>query len=314
MTRELISGVLPVLPTVFTETNRIDSAGYERVAAYVLGAGAHGVVFPGLASEYDQLSMTERLELTALTGQLCTGRAAFVVGASAADPDEAITYAKAGADAGADAAMIITPHAFAGDIEGLKSFYASVSEASGLPIMLQNAPKPMGIALSVDETVHVTRAVPNIDYVKEETAPCGQRISAIRNAAPHLAGVFGGAGGRQVIDEIRRGSRGTLPASEITELHVEMWNAHVAGNERHARDLFDRSLPLLMMQMTYRWRLTKEVLMRRGLIEHTHVRAPGPCLDAGDQAELDILLDRLSDVLSLPSPTAGQSAAASATG
>jgi 4-hydroxy-tetrahydrodipicolinate synthase len=39
--------------------------------------------------------------------------------------------------------------------------------------------------------------------------------------------------------------------------------------------------------------LRKETLRRRGIIASSRVRAPGPALDADDQAELTHLLDRL---------------------
>ena len=90
-----------------------------------------------------------------------------------------------------------------------------------------------------------------------------------------------------------------MPACEITELHVAMLARYADGNEQGARDLFERTLPLLSMQAIFRWRLTKEVLRRRGLIENTFVRAPGAALDRHDMAELDALLARLADIFPL---------------
>jgi 4-hydroxy-tetrahydrodipicolinate synthase len=65
--------------------------------------------------------------------------------------------------------------------------------------------------------------------------------------------------------------------------------------------LFERTLPLLSMQAIFRWRLTKAVLKRRGLIASDHVRAPGPAMDADDQRELDILLGRIADLVPMDS-------------
>ena len=53
----ILSGVLPILPTIFTASGAIDEAGTRRVVEYIIGsAGARGIVFPGLASEYETLS------------------------------------------------------------------------------------------------------------------------------------------------------------------------------------------------------------------------------------------------------------------
>jgi 4-hydroxy-tetrahydrodipicolinate synthase len=293
-----LKGVLPILPTIFTESGAIDEAGTRRVLDYIVEAGAQGVVFPGLASEYDMLDRDERLHLTARIGEWLDGRIPFVVGGSTENTDEAIAYAEAGARAGAQAAMILTPKAYAADFEGMKRFFEAAHAGSGIAIMVQNAPPPMGIGMPLEQVAQLAHEVPGIRYVKEEAAPSGQRITRLSElAGGSLDAVFGGAGARYVIDELVRGARGTMPACEVTELHVRMLAAFDEGREQDARDLFERTLPLLSMQANFRWRLTKAVLQRRGLIDSTYVRAPGPELDRYDRLELDALLARLGDLL-----------------
>jgi len=298
-----LSGVMPILPTIFDGAGRVDRAGTRRVLEYVIDSGAAAVVFPGLASEYDTLSVDERLEMTEALGGWMEGRVPLIVGASAADEADVVRYAQAGAQAGAVAAMVLTPKALAGDVQAMTCFYRTVHAASGIAVMVQNAPAPMGIGMPLAQIAAMAHAVDGIRYVKEEAPPSGQRITELR----HLAGdaidaVFGGAGGRYVIDEFVRGATGVMPACEITELHVRMHAHFVQGELQQARDLFERTLPLLNMQANFRWRLTKAVLQRRGLIEHTFTRAAGPALDAFDEAELEALLARLCDarLLALP--------------
>ena len=90
-----------------------------------------------------------------------------------------------------------------------------------------------------------------------------------------------------------------MPAAEITDLHVRMWNAFQAGDEAEARDLYTRTLPLLIIQLLYRMRLTKYVLTRRGIFNNSNVRAPLPEFDAFDDAELVAQLDSLSDLFEI---------------
>jgi dihydrodipicolinate synthase/N-acetylneuraminate lyase len=296
----MLSGVLPVLPTIFTASGAIDERGTRRVVEYIIASGARGIVFPGLASEYETLTRDERLHLTRSIGDWIGGRVPLIVGASAAATDDAIAFAAAGAQVGAAAAMILTPKQFADDLAGMRDFYRAVHAGSGIDIMLQNAPAPMGIGLSLEKVAELARAVDGIRYVKEEAPPSGQRITRLAAlAGDSLLAVFGGAGARYLIDELARGAKGTMPACEITELHVEMVDRFNRRDETGARDLFERTLPLLNMQAVFRWRLTKAVLQRRGLIESAFVRAAGPELDRYDQAELDALLVRLVDLLPL---------------
>jgi dihydrodipicolinate synthase/N-acetylneuraminate lyase len=295
-----LAGVLPILPTIFTDSGAIDEAGTRRVLDYVVDAGASGIVFPGLASEYDTLTMDERLHMTAQVGRWVDGRIDFVVGASATTTNDAAAYALAGARAGAAAAMILTPHSMANDLASMAAFFRDVHASAGIAIMLQNAPAPMGIGLALDKVAVLAREVDGIRYVKEEAPPSGQRITELSGlAGDSLDAVFGGAGARYVIDELTRGAKGTMPACEITELHVAMYDHFVAGETAQARNLFERTLPLLNMQAIFRWRLTKAVLQRRGLIDSAFVRANGAKLDRYDQLELAALLHRLSDLVPL---------------
>ncbi|MEN9873871.1 MAG: hypothetical protein RL186_768, partial [Pseudomonadota bacterium] len=294
MPKGSISGAAPVLPTPFTATGEIDEQGFKNIVNFCIAKGVDCLVFPGLASEYDHLSLDERLFLIDLLGGLTNGHVKFIVGASGRTIEETPILVEAGRKAGAAAAMVVTPSRFKDDPVGLVEFYAQLQ---GQPIMLQNAPSPMGLGLSAGQVLDIVRAAPNIRYVKEENMPCGQRISQILKGAPdNLIGVFGGAGGRYITDELARGAMGTMPAAELTEVHVAMMRAHLAGDAALVRELYDRVLPLLTMQAVFRWRLTKEVFLRRGLIKSAYTRAPGPAFDAQDVKEFDIMLSRLEDL------------------
>lgn len=293
-----IFGTAPVMPTPFTSKGEIDEQGFRSVANFAIDQGVDCLVFPGLASEYDHLSLDERLYLISLLGEITSGKIDFVVGASGHVPGETPTLIEAGYKAGAAAAMVVTPGVYAGDLAGLEAFYAEITDGANIPVMLQNAPKPMGIGLSASEVLGIVKNVPGIRYVKEETMPCGQRISQMLTNPPnHLVGVFGGAGARYIVDELKRGAIGTMPAIELVEGHVQLMRAHGQNDAARVWSLYERMLPILASQAIFRWRLTKEVLLRRGLIESTYTRAPGPELDVIDKAELGAMLARLSDVV-----------------
>ena len=286
-----------MVATPFGEDGRPDVGDLRSVVAWLLRAGVDGVVFPGVASEVDQLAAAERDHLVGVVGSELGGRAAFVVGASAPTASAAATFAQAGLEAGAAAAMIMAPRSLAMDEAALLRFYRRAAEP-GIPIILQNAPPPAGAGLDIALMARVVAAVPEIRYVKEETMPCGQRIGALLALAPpHLDGVFGGAGARYLIDELARGAVGTMPACELADVHVALMRAWRMGDRQRARMLYSRSLPLLVFQAVFRMDMTKEVLRRRGVIQSRGVRAPGPRLDAGDHAELTELLADAADIL-----------------
>mgnify|MGYP000134243256 CR=1 FL=1 len=298
-----ISGVFPVLPTPFDASGQPDAASMRHLVRYLLESGVDGMTFPGVASEVAQLQPVERQALMRLVMQEVAGRVPVISGISS--PDLATTQALA-ADAvalGASALMVAAP-AGVKDIQGQIAYFRAIAQTvPGVPIMLQNVPPPAGAGLEPADVLDILRAVPAIRYVKEETLPSGQRLTAVRSAAPpSLAGVFGGAGGRYITDELRRGACGTMPAIELAEVHVALFRAHRSDNETAVRTLFTRMLPILNVQAVFRWSLTKYVLKRRGLIACAGQRAAGPRLDATDQLDVDAFLHDLRDLL-LPEVT-----------
>ncbi len=169
--------------------------------------------------------------------------------------------------------------------------------------MLQNAPSPIGAGLPPEDVARIAGAVDGIDWVKEETMPCGQNLTRILAASGDgIRGVFGGAGGRYITDELARGSLGTLPAAELADLHVRLCRAWAAGDEAEARRLFMVSMPLLNFQAVFRMHMTKEVLRLRGVLSQTHVRGAGPRMDAGDRAELHALLRQIAPEFAIHPP------------
>jgi 4-hydroxy-tetrahydrodipicolinate synthase len=295
-----LSGVFPVLPTPFTPQGAVDRAAFARIFDFVLASGADGIVFPGMASEVEKLTADERADLVAFLGERLAGRIPFIVGASAATPEAAAGFAEAGRKAGAVAAMIMAPSACGQDVAAHVAFYRAVSERTPLALMLQNAPSPMGAGLAPELVAEIATQAPAIRYVKEETLPCGQHVTKILAATKgSLAGVFGGAGARYVLDELARGASGTMPASELADVHVAMMRAWKGGDRGRARTIYSRTLPLLLFQAIFRVRATKTLLQMRGLLDCTAARAAGPIFDAHDSAEFAILAAEAADLFSV---------------
>jgi 4-hydroxy-tetrahydrodipicolinate synthase len=294
----MLQGVFPVIPTPFHPDGKPDEAGLRRLVRYLLACGVDGVTYPGVASEVGQLSREERLHLTEVVLNEVNGRVPVIAGASSTDPEATIAFARAAQAGGAQAMMVAVP-ADRPSVEQQIDYFSAVAQAvPGVALMLQNVPPPAGAGLEAAAVLQVLAAVPAIRYVKEETLPSGQRLSVVRSQAPaSLLGVFGGAGGRYITDELRRGAAGTMPAIELAEVHVALMRAHRAGDAAGVRQLFTRMLPVLNVQAVFRWSLTKHVLRSRGLIACDLQRAPGPRLDALDRADVDAFMGDLRALL-----------------
>ncbi len=56
----MLKGIFPVIPTLFTDDDTVDPGAMRSVVRFALDAETHGVIFPGVASEYNLLSVEER--------------------------------------------------------------------------------------------------------------------------------------------------------------------------------------------------------------------------------------------------------------
>lgn len=300
-----ITGVFPVLPTPFDAAGEPDAAGLATLVRYLLRCGVDGMTFPGVASEVATLSEAERSELTALVIREAAGRVPVVAGVSSNDAALTLRLARLAAAQGAAALMVAAPVTLTTAAEQIAHFQSIAAAVPGTALMLQNVPPPAGAGLDPGVLLEILEAVPEIRYVKEEALPSGQRLSAVLARAPaSLLGVLGGAGGRYITDELRRGACGTMPAIELAELHVRLFEAHRAGDAAAVRQLFTRMLPVLNIQAVFRWSLTKQVLHGRGLIRHTAQRMAGPVLDALDRQDVDAFMADLADLLLSPADLA----------
>ena len=294
-------GVFVILATPFSDDGSLDEDGLRDVVEFSIAAGAHGLVSPANASEFSALSDPERLRVIEVVGRMARGRLPFVAGVSGVSAQVAVWLAKHAADAGADAVIAMPPYISKPPADGVRAYYQALSGATELPIFIQNYPLPVGVPMSAGLLGQLAREIERVDYIKEEVPPVTHSVSAdIAACGDSVEGVFGGAAGRFMLDEMSRGAAGTMPACDVPEVHAAVWNAWQAGDVSGAREVFNRLLPLLNFEMLHSVQGYKEVLRRRGVIRSAHVRtaATGP-LDAHDHAELDAILSDISDLWSI---------------
>jgi 4-hydroxy-tetrahydrodipicolinate synthase len=293
-------GVFTIPCTPFTESGELDEESLRREVRFCLAAGAHGLVAPVNASEFTSLSDDERRRVAVLLVEEAAGRVPVVIGVTGGSSAIAAGFARHAREIGADAVIAMPPHIRKASPREIESYYRTVAEAAALPVFLQGFMPPVGTPMSAELMARLLREIEHVDYVKEETIPAGQVMTQlIAQAGSSLRGVMGGMAGRYLLDEHRRGACGTMPACEITDLHVALWNRLEAADEEGARELFNRMLPLLNYEALFGATLYKEVLYRRGVIHCAATRgAVGP-LDAFDHRELDAILSDLSPLFTV---------------
>jgi 4-hydroxy-tetrahydrodipicolinate synthase len=113
-------------------------------------------------------------------------------------------------------------------------------------------------------------------------------LPALTQAGPELKGIFGGAAGRWMLPELERGACGFMPACQLTDIYVQIWDLWESGNRDGARTLFNKLLPIINLEAMLSVNLAKEILVRRKVIATPYVRRPdGVALDQYDILEME---------------------------
>ena len=177
-------------------------------------------------------------------------------------------------------------------------YYEAISNACGLPIFVQNNMPPVGTNLSAEFLVKLCREIEHVEYVKEETVPSTLKLTEVLKLDSEgvCKGVQGGAGGRYLIEEHRRGSAGNMPGCHVTDVVVGFWNALESGDAERALSIYKAMAPLFFYEHqlpgTY-----KEALKRRGVIDCAYSRNAPISTDELGSAYLDEILAALRPLM-----------------
>ena len=301
-------GVFVIVVTPFDEHGNIDEESLRAEVEFCLEAGVHGLVTPANASEWYALSDAERRRVSGIVVEQTRRRVPVILSVTGGSQWAAVEMAQAAQDIGADGLMAMPPPLKPPRRDGLFEYYRGISQAARVPIIIQNCHPPLGTPMPPDLLARMVDELPQVDYVKEEAEPCTHLMSQVSELIKDQAkfkGIFGGQAARFFMNEAARGACGTMPACDIPEAHCALWAAFARGDLSETRRIYYRILPLLTMESLYPMVIYKEVLRRRGAIRSATVRNPSHApLDEVDHRELDILLDELSDLLTVKGPFA----------
>lgn len=291
-----LHGILPVLQISFGVHDTVDEDDLRREVDFCIDAGVHGLVVPALASEFMVLTDAERLRVVEVVLRHANDRVPVVVGVAGTSTAAAVAFSRHARANGAGAVMALPPYVRRPSLDGVVGYYAAIAAAAELPVVIQNAPPPLGLNLPRGVIGRLVTEIELVQYVKEERLPPGHHMSELLASPPAgLCGVFGGSAGLYLIGELGRGAIGCMPSAAFADVLVAIYALFVAGDRDRACAAYHRLLPALTLEMSVQMALSKDVLRRRGVFASTRMRDPEfPALDVGDYAELDALWPELS--------------------
>ena len=233
----MIKGIFAPIPTPFID---------EEIAFDKLGenlgkwgrTGLTGVVVMGSNGEAPYLEEDEKVEVWAFTRKHFPNDKMVIAGTGQETTRATIRLTKKAADAGASAALVISPSYFKANMKepALEQYYKDVADKSPIPVLIYNMPGNTGVNLSSGLVVRLSQH-PNIVGVKDSSGNIVQ-ISEIITGAPDTFSVFAGSASFLLPALVMGARGGTLAtANVVPDTCVKIFDLANAGKIAEAREV-----------------------------------------------------------------------------
>ncbi len=266
---------------------QIDYASFLRLLDYQRAGGVDGVVVGGTTGESATLSTAELGELVRVARDHLPPEILVIAGSGSNSTQRAVELTGWVFEAGADAAMVVTPFYNKPMQNGLQKHYETIADAAPGPIILYNVPSRTGCDLAPstvgrlaghERIVAVKEAVPDMDRLRQLREQCGTQLAVLSGDDGSLAdalevgvdgtvSVTGNVAPAQVAAMVSSGRAGDMVAARAADKPLR--KLHDA--------LFIESNPIAV----------KWALARLGVIDGPSLRLPLTPLDSAHEALLD---------------------------
>ncbi|GAA0924324.1 dihydrodipicolinate synthase family protein [Nonomuraea longicatena] len=283
------AGVFPAALTMFDASGDLDLDATAEHLAFLIGAGAHGLVVGGTSGEFVALSSAERRALLETALDVAAGRVPVLAGTGAYGTAETIALTRHAERAGASAALVVLPYFQRPSPPEVLAHYRAVAAASDLPVWVYNIPANAAVAeVSTAELAQlyaegvaagVKSTLPTLDQVIELAA------------LPGFRAFYGGF--RTPVEALAGGAHGWISGllNVVPSQAAGVWNAVRAGEPALAGQRWEALLPLRRLVVDPPWRGAGDLALYRGVLR-VHGRPAGFCrppLRDLDPAELALL-------------------------
>ena len=181
MKKTVFTGAATAIITPFKD-DKIDYESFAKLINWQIDEGIDAIVVCGTTGEASTLSDDEHRDAIKFCVDTVASRVPVIAGTGSNDTAYAIELTRHASEAGADAALVVTPYYNKATQNGLIKMFTSIADASDIPIILYNVPSRTGCNI-LPATAAVLAEHDNIVAIKEASG----NISQIAELA-HLVG------------------------------------------------------------------------------------------------------------------------------
>ena len=280
-----IRGVITAMATPFEQSGAVDEATALKLATHLLQHGSHGLVISGSTGEAPTLTDEEALVLVRAIRKEVGDDTLLICGTGTNYTAHSIELTEGALDAGADAALIVTPYYNKPNPVGIRAHFEAIASAvPEMPIIAYNIPSRVVVNVPPELLAELAR-IDNVVAVKQANNDELQPIEGLEILAGN-DDIFlktleiGGAGGICVASHL------------VGPQMREMWDAAQAGDLDRAREI-DAGLRQVYaaMGVTTNPIPVKAALAMTGLIPTDNLRLPLVPADAEQRATVRAALE-----------------------
>ena len=222
---------------------RVDEEALKALIDQQIENGVAGLVPCGSTGESATLTYEEHDRVVRLTIERAAGRVPVIAGTGSNSTAETLMFTKHAEEAGADAALLISPYYNKPTQQGLYEHYMKVAEEVTLPIFLYNVPGRTGVNI-LPETVARLSEAANIVGIKEATGDMAQVSDVIEFSVKGFTVLSGDDATTFTL--LALGGHGVISVtSNIVPRDMSaMVNAFLSGNLESSRALHYKLAPL----------------------------------------------------------------------
>jgi 2-keto-3-deoxy-L-arabinonate dehydratase len=260
-------GVFPVVPTTFHEDGTLDLDSQKRCVDFMIDAGSNGLCILANFSEQFSLSDEEREVITRTVLEHVAGRVPVIVTTTHYGTAVCAARSRRAQEQGAAMVMIMPPYhgaTFRVPEPQIHEFYARVSDAIDIPIMVQDAPAS-GTVLSPAFLARMAKEIEHLAYFKIETAGAAAKLrELIRLGGEAIEGPWDGEEAITLLADLDAGATGAMTGGAYPDGIRTIIDPYLAGDREAAVTAYAKWLPLINAENRQGGILTAKALMKAG--------------------------------------------------
>ena len=260
-------GVFPVVPTTFFEDGTLDLESQKRCLDFMIDAGSNGLCILANFSEQFSLSDEEREVITRTALEHVAGRVPVIVTTTHYGTRVCAERSRRAQDMGAAMVMVMPPYhgaTFRVPEAQIFEFYARLSDAIDIPIMVQDAPAS-GTVLSAPFLARMAKEIQHLAYFKIETAGAASKLrELIRLGGDAIEGPWDGEEAITLLADLDAGATGAMTGGAFPDGIRTIIDPYLAGDREAAVAAYAKWLPLINVENRQGGILTAKALMKAG--------------------------------------------------